>query len=138
MLAGDLPGVFNHVRVMGGDGRPEAVAEKHTRQIAIVRVHVALFREGHRGGLTVGALDEPNLGAERLQALQILFAAVEVGLHGEAGVLVSAADGFEKIEGGVDRIGVLHIHLDEVVERLGVADDAQGEVAAEIGIEEQT
>jgi len=113
--------------------------QHHRRQAIIVGIHIGLFGIGELRRLLVCTLAEPNRRLTRQQHLQILLAAVKIGLDHEADVRKSllsqrVLDLQRAIHGG----GILHVDSHESAELSGPAGDAAHISQAEIVIHRQS
>ena len=84
--------------------RPGRSREELGREPEVVRVHVALLREGLVGRLAVRPLDETQVPAEREKGLQVFSRPVEVGLDTDADARIRGHHPPVDVEGPV-RVG---------------------------------
>jgi hypothetical protein len=89
-------------------------------------VDAGLLGVGDLGGLLVGALDQADGDAEAVEALQVVAAAVQVGLDADADVVVVALEGLDDVEGAADVVGGLHVDPDHGADLLAAGGDLGG------------
>lgn len=99
LLPGHLFGLSNQARILGGNGRGGAIAEQVLHQFPEIFIHLWFRGERDIGWFTVGSLDQPDLGMEWLQALDISLAPAEVSLNCLANVFVPVSNGLEERRG---------------------------------------
>jgi hypothetical protein len=102
----------DHGRVVGGDHRVRVLLEQGVEHAGIGVVDAGLVGVGDLWGLLVGALDQADRDAEAVEALQVVAAAVEVGLDADADVVIVALELLDDVEGAADVDGGLHVDAD--------------------------
>src|SRR5260370_15771525 len=94
-------GLGDHARIVGGYSVVKAAGQQHLHQPRVIAIDVFLSRVRHLIGFLVGTFAKANAAAVGQQVLNILFAAVQIGLDHRSHGGVSPANALCEVDGAV-------------------------------------
>src|ERR1700756_1741115 len=125
----------DHARVVGGYGVIKAAGQQHLHQADVIAIDVFLSGVSDLIGFLVSAFTKANAAAVGQQVLNILFAAVQVGLDHRSHGGIARANTLDEGDRALRVIGALHVDSQKIVVASGTLDNRQEQALTEIGAE---